>query len=140
MCLLRMDLAGILQNPPNLDSPSAPAPRWGCFFAAKKTRRLGRVESAGCLSVDLLGGQVPGFFKFTVNLLLNSMGGHAHETCLRAAGSDRFADLESPIPPVLIYLANGKFNALAVHLQPLSRPAIKLERNGLRACSKQNSF
>jgi hypothetical protein len=136
-----MDLAGILQNPPNLDSPSAPAPRWGCFFAAEKTRRIGRVlKSAGCLSVDLLGGQVPGFFKFTVNLLLNSMDGHAHEMCLRVAGSDGFADLESPIPPVLIYLPNGKFNALAVHLQPSIRPAIKLDRNGFRACSKQNSF
>jgi hypothetical protein len=53
------------------------------------------------------------------------MGGDAHETCLRVAGSDGFADLESPIPPVLIYLANGKFNALAVHLQPSIRPAIK---------------
>jgi hypothetical protein len=68
------------------------------------------------------------------------MGGHAHETCLRVAGSDGFADLESPIPPVLIYLANGKFNALAVHLQPSIHPAIKLDKNGLRACSKQNSF
>lgn len=38
-------LAGILQNPPNLDSLSAPAARWGCFFAAKKTRRLRRVRN-----------------------------------------------------------------------------------------------
>jgi len=35
MCLLRMDLAGILQNPPNLDSPGVPAPRWGCLFSAR---------------------------------------------------------------------------------------------------------
>jgi hypothetical protein len=40
------------------------------------------------------------------------MGGHAHETCLRVAGSDGFADLD------------GKFNALAVHLQLLDSPAL----------------
>ena len=74
-----------------------------------------------------------------VDLLLNPMGGHAHEACLRVAGSDGFADLESPFPPVLAYLANGKFNTLAVHLQPSIRPAIKLGRNGPGACSKQNS-
>jgi hypothetical protein len=136
-----MDLAGTLQNPPNLDSPSAPARRWGCFFAARKTRRLGRVlnRQDACLS-DLLGGQVPGFFKFTVNLLLNSMGSHAHETCLRVAGSDGFADLESPIPQVLIYLANGKFNAPAVHLQPSIRPAIKLAETGSGPVQNRTAF
>jgi hypothetical protein len=64
------------------------------------------------------------------------MGGHAHETCLRVAGPDGFADLELPIPPVLIYLANGKFNALAVHLQRSIRPAIKLDRIGTQGLFK----
>ena len=60
MCLLRMDLAGILQNPPNLDSPGVPAPRWGCFFLAlflpgKENPPVGRVldRQDVCLPVCL---------------------------------------------------------------------------------------
>lgn len=80
------------------------------------------------MSVDLLGGQVPGFFQLTVNLLLNSVGGHAHETCLSIPCLDSIADLEPPFPPVLINLLQGKFNALAVHSKPSILPAIKLGR------------
>jgi hypothetical protein len=83
------------------------------------------------MAVDLLGREVAGFFEFMVNLLLNPMGSHAHEARLRVAGSDGFADLESPIPPVLTHLANGKFNPFAVHLESSIRPVIKLDRNGL---------
>jgi hypothetical protein len=104
-------------------------PALGLFLCGKKIRRIrAGSQPAGCLFVDLLGGKVvPGLFKFTVDLLVNSMGGHALETCLRGAGSDGFADLESPTPPVLIYLANGKFNALAVHLQPRITPPKMVE-------------
>jgi hypothetical protein len=68
------------------------------------------------------------------------VGGDAHEARLSIPGLDSFADLEPPFPPVLINLHKGKFNAFAVHLQPSIRLAIKLDRNGLRAFSKQNSF
>ena len=54
MCLLRMDLAGILQNPPNLDSPCAPAPRWGCFFCGKQNPPIEAGSFAGaCRSIYL---------------------------------------------------------------------------------------
>lgn len=36
MCLLRMDLAGILQNPPNLDSPRCASPALGLFLCGKE--------------------------------------------------------------------------------------------------------
>jgi hypothetical protein len=58
----------------------------------------------------------------TVNLLLNPVGGHAHETRLSSAGLDGFADLESPFPPLLIKLTKSKLNAFAVHLQPSNSP------------------
>lgn len=78
-------------------------PRAGAVsLRQRKSADLGRVlnRQDACPSIYL----EVGFFKFTVNLLLNSMGGHAHETCLRVAGFDGFADLESPTPPVHIYL------------------------------------
>jgi hypothetical protein len=45
--------------------------------------------------------------------------GNALEARLSIPGLDRFADLEPPFPPVLVNLHKGKFNAFAVHLQPL---------------------
>jgi hypothetical protein len=60
---------------------------------------------------------VPGFFKLKVNLPLNPIGSDAHETRLSIPRLNGFADLELPFPPVLINLHEGKFNALAIHLQ-----------------------
>jgi len=50
------------------------------------------------------------------------VGGNAHEARLSIPGLDPFADLEPPFPPVLVNLHKGKFNAFAVHLQPLDSP------------------
>jgi hypothetical protein len=82
-----------------------------------KCRLRSRVASgslAACLRI-----QVAGFLKLTVNLLLNPVNSNAHEARLSIPGIDRFADLEPPFPPVLVNLHKGKFNAFAVHLQPL---------------------
>jgi hypothetical protein len=42
----------------------------------------------GRMRVCLLGGQVPGFFKLTVNLLSNPLGGHAHEARLQIKATE----------------------------------------------------
>jgi len=68
--------------------------------------------------VEPAGSQVPQLFELTVDLLLNSVGGHADEARPGTTGLDDFADLESPFPPALINLPKGEFNAFVVHRQP----------------------
>jgi hypothetical protein len=54
MCLLRMDLAGILQNPPNLDSPLCASPALGLFFCGKQNPPIEAGSFAGaCRSIYL---------------------------------------------------------------------------------------
>jgi hypothetical protein len=55
MCLLGMDLAGIQQIPPNLDSPSAPARVGTVSLRERKSAGLGRVlnRQDACLSAYL---------------------------------------------------------------------------------------
>jgi hypothetical protein len=65
---------------------------------------------------------VLGFFKLSVNLLLNPVGGHAHEARLGIPGLDSFADLEPPFPAVLIKLTKSKNNAFTIHLQTSNSP------------------
>ena len=53
--------------------------------------------------------------KLAVNPLMNPVGGHAQEACLRFTHQDGIADLETPFPQARLDQQQGEFNALAVH-------------------------
>ena len=84
----------------------------GCCGATERVARLWRAMR---VKAEAATAPIAGPLEFTVDLLLNSAGRHAHEARLGLAGPDGVADLEAPLPQARLDLHQGKFDAPAVH-------------------------